>query len=317
MNVSGFYGFALEAIVGGSATAYRPFLENMQAPGGSFAVYFDSNDVQPGGSVGLHLVDSNRVPLFTFAAANDGSGPQFTITDVAGSRSAGWTYSSTGFLLQFSMAETNRYELTSTATNAGVATTNTNGGLISAASPISGVVFFDDSSGAPAAHNFYVGAMQQNRTLYRLETAETVAPDVERLGNPGSAYDLWAQGFGLDPSGNGSPGADPDMDSFSNELEYAFGTSPIAPDASLLDVEHDGASVFVSYVARRSGVGYALLQKRDLADQVLGWDDTGRVPSIDIDQTGVLNPDEYVRMIFSAPAAGSRDFYRVRATITE
>lgn len=317
MNVSGFYGFALEAIVGGSATAYRPFLENMQAPGGSFAVYFDSNDVQPGGSVGLHLVDSNRVPLFTFAAANDGSGPLFTITDIAGSRSAGWTYSSTGFLLQFSMAETNRYELTSTATNAGVATTNTNGGLISAASPISGVVFFDDSSGAPAAHNFYVGAMQQTRTLYRLETAETVAPDVERLGNPGSAYDLWAQGFGLDPSGNGSPGADPDMDSFSNELEYAFGTSPIAPDASLLDVEHDGASVFVSYVARKSGVGYALLQKRDLADQVPGWADTGRVPSVDTDQTGVLNPDEYVRMIFSAPAAGSRDFYRVRATITE
>jgi hypothetical protein len=317
MNVSGFYGFALEAIVGGSATAYRPFLENMQAPGGSFAVYFDSNDVQPGGSVGLHLVDSNRVPLFTFAAANDGSGPQFTITDVAGSRSAGWTYSSTGFLLQFSMAETNRYELTATATNAGVATTNTNGGLISAASPISGVVFFDDSSGAPAAHNFYVGAMQQSRTLYRMETAETVAPDVERLGNPGSAYDLWAQGFGLDPSGNGSPGADPDMDSFSNELEYAFGTSPIAPDASLLDVEHDGASVFVSYVARKSGVAYALLQKSDLADQVPGWADSGRVPSVDTDQTGVLNPDEYVRMIFSAPAAGSRDFYRVRATITE
>ncbi|MEO5912746.1 MAG: binary toxin-like calcium binding domain-containing protein [Luteolibacter sp.] len=41
-----------------------------------------------------------------------------------------------------------------------------------------------------------------------------------------SLYDMWAGGFGLDPNGNGAPGADADGDGTINQIEYLLGLIP-------------------------------------------------------------------------------------------
>lgn len=310
MNVAGFYGFALEAIVGARTEAYRPFDSALQQ-GGAFTVSFDSNDLQPGGSVGMQLVSSNRTPIFAFTAFNDGSGAAYRISDAntAPYTPAGWAYTSAGITLRFEMTSSNTYLVSAV----GQSLTNTNAGTISG-TPIAGVVFFSDSAGAPPDNSFYIGQMQQSATTYQSVTASTVAPDVERTGSPGSAYDIWAAAYGLDPAGNGAPAADPDKDGFANDMEFAFGTNPTSPTAAMLDTSQAGGNMVVTFLARTANVSYAVMQKANLAANVPSWADTGIVPARSPNQTGV--PVDYERRTFSVAASG-QNFYRVRATISQ
>jgi hypothetical protein len=60
------------------------------------------------------------------------------------------------------------------------------------------------------------------------------------VGSPAAGgYSAWANGFSLDPNGNGAPEADADGDGVKNLLEYAMGTSPIdrtpMPTAELIN----------------------------------------------------------------------------------
>lgn len=311
MTVSAFNGFAVEAIIGGIANAYRPFDTPLQAPGGAFTVQFDSNDLEPGGTVGMQLVASNRAPIFTFAVVNDGSGPAYQIGDAASSpyAPAGWAYETSGMQLRFEMTSSNGYLLTAT----GGSFTNTTAGSVTNV-PIAGVVFFSESAGPAPGNNFYFGAMQQFSTIYELASVSTVAPDVERTSAPPpTAYGLWAQGYGLDPAGSGAPGADPDADGFANEMEFAFGTSPTLPTATMLTTSQSGGNMLVTFLARTSSVSYAVMQKTNLAASLPAWADTGIVPTAASDQTGV--PENYQRQTFSVPASG-QNFYRVRASFS-
>lgn len=310
MNVSAFYGFAFESIVGGTADAYRSFDAPLQAPGGSFTVWFDSNDLQPQGIVGMRLVGSNKTPLFTFAAVNDGSGERFLIGN--GTNAAldpGWAYTRSGMLLRFEMTSSNAYSFTATGANF----TNTTTGTISNPA-IAGISFFTDGAGPAPACNLYVGQMQQNQTLYSYESVSTVAPEVERTGAPASAYELWARGHGLDPAGSGAPGSDHDRDGFSNDAEFAFGTSPLSADAQLTRAIQSGGNVVITFVARAADVAYTVVHNAHLDSGGSSWVDSGIVPGVAGDQTGV--PPNYQRRTFSVPASG-RNFYRVRATIAE
>jgi hypothetical protein len=311
MNVSAFYGFAFESIVGGAADAYRPFAAPLQAPGGSFTIYFDSNELQPQGAVGMQLVSSNKTPLFTFAAANNGSGPGYQISDATkASDNTGWAYNQDGLFLRFEMTSSNAYSFIATSSTF----TNTNSGTISNV-PIAGVVFFTEGAGQAPGGNFYVGKMQQDSTIYEFATATTVAPDVERTdAPPPSAYNLWAQGYGLDPAGNGAPTADPDNDGFANDMEFAFGTSPVQANGTLLTVSQSGGNMVVTFLARTSSAAYAVMQKANLAAILPAWADTGIVPAAASDQNGV--PQNYERRFFSVPVTG-QNFYRVRATFSQ
>ena len=320
MTVSAFNGFAVEAIIGGVAEAYRPFAAPLQAPGGSFTVWFDSNDLEPGGTVGVSLVRTNgtaRIPMFTFSVQNDGSGPTYRITDLtnASLAPAGWTYTKSGMLLSFEMTSSNAYLLTAK----GAGFTNTFAGAISNA-PVTGAVFFSDSAGAPPANNFYFGQMMQYRTIYELQTVSTVAPDVERTVVPTSAYNTWVVGYGLDPAGgtdaakNGLPAADPDKDGFNNDMEFAFGTNPTVVNGTLLEVAQSGGSMVVTFLARTANVTYSVTQNANLAGSVPAWADTSIVPTSTSDQTGV--PANYQRRTFSVQASGL-NFYRVRATFSQ
>jgi hypothetical protein len=312
-------GFALESISGGVATAYRPFAVPLQAPGGSFTVYFDSNDLQSQGRVGMSLVSSNKTPLFTFGAVNSGFAPAYAVSDQTNtSTDPGWPYTQTGLFLRFEMTSSNAYLLTATSATF----TNNIIGTISNA-PVAGVVFYSENAGAPPDHNFYLGQMMQFSTVYETQTVTTAAPYVERMVSPTSAYDAWAAGYGLDPAGgadparNGSPAADPDNDSFSNDMEYAFGTSPVLPDSVLLDVMQSGGNMLVDFNARTNGVSYTVEQRGNLSAPSPGWvTSTNGItgPSRSADQSGV--PHGYERRTFSAPATGE-NFYRVRANIEQ
>lgn len=307
MNVSAFNGFAFESLVGAVATAYRPFLAPIQAPGGSFSVRFDSNDLEPGGAVGMQLVSSNQTPLFTFAASNNGSGPAYQISDATNAAvNPGWPYTQSGLLLRFEMTSSNAYSLTVTGSNF----TNTSKGTISDSS-VAGVTFFTEGAGPVPAANFYVGQMMQNRTIYEIASVETVAPDVERTSAPpATAYDLWAGSYGLNPAGNGAPTADPDKDGFVNDMEFAFGTSPVLANGALLNVTQSDGSMVVTFLARIANVSYSVMQKANLDTSVPAWAETGIVPTAASDQSGV--PADYQRRLFSVPASG-QNFYRVRA----
>jgi hypothetical protein len=180
---------------------------------------------------------------------------------------------------------------------------------------VAGIVFFTEGAGSSPDNNFYVGQMMQNSTIYQLETVDTVAPDVERTDTPPpTAYQLWAQGYELNPATNGAPTADPDLDGFANDMEFAFGTNPTLPTATMLTASQVGGNMVVTFLARTASVTYAVMQKANLAASVPAWADTGTVPIAAPDQTGV--PANYQRRTFSVPATG-QNFYRVRATFSQ
>jgi hypothetical protein len=133
---------------------------------------------------------------------------------------------------------------------------------------------------------------------------------VVTVGGSGSAYDTWADDYGLDPAGNGAPTADPDGDGFSNAQEYAFGTSPIAATAALLTTTSSGGNLVVAWL-ERSDVTYNVQSTTNLATTAFANDGAVNV------EAGAVEPAPpagYTRKQFSVPATGSK-FYRVTATV--
>jgi hypothetical protein len=324
--VPDYVGFAMASDSTGQARAYRAFGETLQAPGGSFSVYFDNNSVADFAGVGMHLVatnGSNRTPIFTFAAVNEGSGTFYQITDRSSNAYTppGWMPATrAGLILNFEMTSSNAYRFTATRLdNTNVSSSVTN--LIVADLPIAGVEFFSAFNGSSTtnqAFNFYIGEMTQSRMQFASATVSAFAPTVVRSNAPTSAYNAWAQSFGLNPAGNGAPGADPDNDGFVNDMEYAFGTSPIAPNATVLTASSSGTNMVGTFIARLSGVTYTVQEKVNLAATMPGWATatngiTG--PTRSTNQVGVLDTNNYERRTFSVPAVGN-DFFRIRATIS-
>lgn len=313
MSVGGLYGFGISALANTRATAARSFTKMLQAPGGAFSVGFDSNDIQTGGEVGLQLVDTNGVPLFTFSAVNpDGSGPSYRIADkMASSAPPGWAYTVTGLRLNFKMTSLQDYELTGTELG-GARRTFTYAGKLALPAPIAKMVFFNDAAGEGSRALFFGGDIKQEETVFELRTVLTTAPMIVR--RPPTAYESWASGYGLDPSlatgtNAGAKAADPDGDSFSNDQEFAFGTNPTLGSGSLLSMESSGGNLIVRWL-QRPGLVYAVQSTTNLAGTPFAHD--GSVIVTDGPATPAP-PSGYTRKQFSVPANGSK-FYHVRAT---
>jgi len=141
--------------------------------------------------------------------------------------------------------------------------------------------------------------------------AATPVAQVLTVTSADGPWDTWADSYGL---ANGTPRtqmADPDGDGFVNALEFAFGTSPVAPNGQVF-VSHTkvGSNYVVTFKKRKvaSEVTYDIRQSTDLK-QTFGSGTTmtqGSVTSVDAnyDQTTV-----------TLPISGSRGFVRMQATV--
>jgi endonuclease/exonuclease/phosphatase family metal-dependent hydrolase len=125
----------------------------------------------------------------------------------------------------------------------------------------------------------------------------------------GAAYDNWAVFHGLDPQGDGAPGADKDGDGHSNWLEFAFGTSPVTSDGTLVRARTSGEGVTFEFLRRQSGVIYGIFQTSNLAAAFSTA--SGIEVSVSSDRTGV--PDGWEKADFTVPAVGT-GFYRISAS---
>jgi hypothetical protein len=128
-----------------------------------------------------------------------------------------------------------------------------------------------------------------------------------------SAYDTWADGFGLDPAITtgptaGAPTADPDGDSFNNAQEYAFGTNPTQGTGSLLSTTASGGNLVVTWL-QRSDVTYNVQSTANLATTAFANDGTVTVTDGPASPTP---PAGYTRKQITVPASGQK-FYRVTA----
>jgi hypothetical protein len=153
-----------------------------------------------------------------------------------------------------------------------------------------------------------ITASQAGDSNYEAATDATRSITVLSADGP---WDIWADSYGL---ANGTPRtqlADPDGDGFVNALEFAFGTSPVAPNGQVF-VSHTkvGSNYVVTFKKRKvaSEVTYDIRQSTDLK-QTFGSGTTmtqGSVTSVDAnyDQTTV-----------TLPISGSRGFVRMQATV--
>jgi hypothetical protein len=125
----------------------------------------------------------------------------------------------------------------------------------------------------------------------------------------GAVYDAWAGSHGLDPSGDGAPGQDKDGDGHSNWLEFAFGTSPVAPDGALVEARASNNAVTFEFLRRKFEVTYQILHTTTLAAAFFAATGLEVVPSSN--QDGV--PDGWELATFTVPAQGA-GFYRIGAS---
>jgi len=133
---------------------------------------------------------------------------------------------------------------------------------------------------------------------------------------PPTSYDAWISYWqGIDPGfTNTAPGGDPDGDSFSNKLEFAFDGDPTVGTAALLSAVRSGPNVIFNYIALDSSNAATTYAVQSTTNLVTGpWTNASVTLSNSTNQSGILIPADYVRKEFTVPAAG-KAFYRLRAT---
>jgi fibronectin-binding autotransporter adhesin len=137
---------------------------------------------------------------------------------------------------------------------------------------------------------------------------------VQSTGAP-TPYNAWvAYWQGVDPGFTNTAGsADPEGDTFINNLEFAFDGNPTIGSPALLTAVKSGTNAVFRYVARNSGVTYAVDATTNLATG--GWTNASVTITNSAETNNINIPADYTRKEFTVPA-GSREFFRVRAVIT-
>ncbi len=121
-------------------------------------------------------------------------------------------------------------------------------------------------------------------------------------------YDLWKSQI---TNGQDGRTQDADGDGFTNQLEFLFGTSPIAGNGALLSSSVNGGNFVLRWMQRASGATYTVEQSPTLA--AASWLTVASpVPVADPEQAGV--PVGYVRQLVTLPMTGGARFYRISAS---
>jgi fibronectin-binding autotransporter adhesin len=126
------------------------------------------------------------------------------------------------------------------------------------------------------------------------------------LTGPGGAdpYDTWASQI-TNPDDR-DRADDPDHDGFSNELEYLFGTSPVAADGALVQATTVGSNLILRWNQLEAG---GIYQLQESTTMVSPWPVSAIDPVLAADQGGA--PANYDRMEAAVPIDGAKKFVRV------
>lgn len=143
-----------------------------------------------------------------------------------------------------------------------------------------------------------------------IASAGTTLATIAASGNIELDYDLWVQGYKLDPAGSGARDKDPDADGLSNRTEFVFGSDPTKPTAALSEWNRTENGYVLKFLVLTAGASYEVQTRADLAAGQ--WSPSGLTPTQSTDKSGV--PAGYLRMECNIPAA-ARAFYRISATL--
>lgn len=179
-------------------------------------------------------------------------------------------------------------------------------GRVSAGGSVAGVVSLDTSEPGQFERTFIVQVSDEDVPGATAQTLSvTVRGSVTGAPDP---FGWWVASFGL-AGPDALASADPDGDGFTNEQEYAFGTSPVSATAAVLTAEMIGGDLVVTWL-ERSDVTYHVQSTVNLATTAFANDGSVTVQAGPAEPTP---PDGYTRKQFSVPTTGSK-FYRVTGT---
>lgn len=126
----------------------------------------------------------------------------------------------------------------------------------------------------------------------------------------GTAYELWALAFGLDPAGDGAPEADADQDGISNLVEFALGSNPlVAGDArsgGRLAPSLSEGWLEISYTRSLSAASLVTLVAEQAPDLNGGWTTSGVTDDL------VAVAGDIEERTARVPATDGRGFLRLR-----
>jgi hypothetical protein len=169
--------------------------------------------------------------------------------------------------------------------------------------------------GRPTAFEGFDGRLDDLR-IYSRELAGGNIADLHDAAPQQSDYELWAAGYGLDPSGNGAYLEDPDGDGIPNSIEFLLGSSPVSGVAASLPLGTKTGNDLVFVYQRKTAATAA-----GFVDSVEFTDDTA-----DIEWTTAVNGNggvtisispvdaETEEVTVSIPSPGTRMFARLTVT---
>jgi autotransporter-associated beta strand protein len=162
--------------------------------------------------------------------------------------------------------------------------------------------------------SLYYGASQQIAGTYGSSGSTATYQDDSRFTGTGvltvttgavtDPYPLWAAVI-TNPADRDKTD-DPDSDGFTNLQEYLFGTSPIAPTASLSTFEKSGSNLIVRW-SQRASASYSLEESATLGT----WTTSAVSVTDDLVSPPIM---DYLRKQASIPIDIAKKFVRVQAT---
>lgn len=213
MNVGAANGFGLWANNGGLARATRSLPQAMKA-GDVLTLRFDNNWIDAGARVGMALLNASGAERLSFYFV--GGSNNYLVDDSFTVRDTSWPYSGNGFLITFSLTDSNRYSM-----NIGSSSLT---GNLAASGPITRIAVYNNNAGINTERNLYVGEMTFTESQSPGVTTLSAADVVYNPMTDGIPNSWWSQYFGT--TAGVSASADSDGDGFTNMQEYALGTDP-------------------------------------------------------------------------------------------
>ena len=213
MNVGSSNGFGLYASGNGSARASRNLPTAMKS-GDVLTLRFDNNWIDTGARVGMALLNASGVERLSFYFV--GGSNNYLVDDSFTGRDTSWPYSGNGFLITFSLTDSNSYSM-----NIGSSSLT---GNLAASGPITRIAVYNNNAGINTECNLYVGEMTFTESQSPGVTTLSAADVVYNPMTDGIPNSWWSQYFGT--TSGVSASADSDGDGFTNVQEYALGTDP-------------------------------------------------------------------------------------------